>query len=169
MEISGKIIHVLQVQAGTSQSGRQWKSLDFVIETQESHPRKVCFNLFGDERISQNPVQVGQEVAVSFDVESREWQGKWFTKCSAFRVAPMSQQPQYQQPMQPQYGQPQQSYQQPYATQPPQQYQPQPPQAAPQYPGQQYAQMAQPSQQVPPAPSPTGYPNPTPGLPDLPF
>ena len=86
MEIKGKIIHVLPLQSGVGKaSGKEWKKQEYVLETQETYPKKVCFNLFGD-RIDQNPVQIGDDVTVSFDLESREFNGRWYTDVRAYRI-----------------------------------------------------------------------------------
>lgn len=86
MEIVGKIIQVLPEQGGTSKSGNPWKSQSYVLETQEQYPRKVCFELFGEERIKSNPCKIDDIVTVSFDIESREFNGRWYTSIRAWRV-----------------------------------------------------------------------------------
>ncbi len=85
MEIKGKIIAALPEQGGTSKAGNAWRKREYVLETQETYPKKVCFNLFGD-RIDQYPMNVGEEVTVSFDLESREYNGRWYTDVRAYRV-----------------------------------------------------------------------------------
>ena len=85
MEIKGKIIAALPEQGGTSKAGNAWRKREYVLETQETYPKKVCFNLFGD-RIDQYPMNVGEEVTVSFDLESREYMGRWYTDVRAFKV-----------------------------------------------------------------------------------
>ncbi len=85
MEIKGKIIAALPEQGGTSKAGNAWRKREYVLETQETYPKKVCFNLFGD-RIDQYPMAVGEDVTVSFDLESREYNGRWYTDVRAFRV-----------------------------------------------------------------------------------
>ncbi len=84
MEISGKIIAVLPLATGEGRNGT-WRSQDYVLETYDQYPRKVCFNLFND-RIDQFPMAIGDDVTVSFDIESREWNGRWFTTIRAWRV-----------------------------------------------------------------------------------
>lgn len=84
MEISGKIIHVLPLATGEGRNGT-WRSQDYVLETYDQYPRKVCFNLFND-RIEQFPMAIGDDVTVSFDIESREWNGRWFTSIRAWKV-----------------------------------------------------------------------------------
>jgi hypothetical protein len=87
MEVTGKIIQVLPEQGGVSKtSGKEWKLQSYVLETQEQYPKKVCFELFGEDRISQNPCAIDDMVKVSFDIESREYNGRWFTSIRAWRI-----------------------------------------------------------------------------------
>ena len=84
MEISGKIIAVLPLATGEGKNGT-WRSQDYVLETADQYPRKVCFNLFND-RIEQNPMAIDDVVTVSFDIDSREYNGRWFTSIRAWKV-----------------------------------------------------------------------------------
>lgn len=84
MEISGKIIAVLPLVSGEGRNGL-WRSQDYVLETADQYPKKVCFNLFND-RIDQFPVAIDDVVTVSFDIESREYNGKWYTTIRAWKV-----------------------------------------------------------------------------------
>lgn len=85
MEISGKIIAVLPLQSGTSKAGRAWKKQEYVLETQDTYPRKVKFDFFGD-RVDQYPLAIGEEVTVSFDIESREFNGRWYTDIHGWKA-----------------------------------------------------------------------------------
>lgn len=85
MEITGKIIVALPEVGGTSQKGNAWKKREYVLETQETYPRKVFFNFFGD-RVDQFPLQVGQVVKISFDIDSREYNGRWYVECRAWKA-----------------------------------------------------------------------------------
>lgn len=84
MEISGKIIAVLPIATGQGKNGT-WRSQDYVLETGDQYPKKVCFNLFGD-KIDQFPLAIDDQVNVSFDVESREYNGRWYTSIRAWKV-----------------------------------------------------------------------------------
>lgn len=86
MDIVGKIIQVLPEQSGTSKTGNPWKVQSYVLETQEQYPRKVCFEIFGEDRIKNNPCKIDDIVTVSFDIESREFNGRWYTSIRAWRV-----------------------------------------------------------------------------------
>ena len=78
MEISGKIIAILQPRGGVSKAGNEWKMQEYVIETHEQYPKKMCFEVFGTEKIEQFKIQIGEELTVSFDVDARQWQDRWF-------------------------------------------------------------------------------------------
>jgi hypothetical protein len=86
MEISGKIIAVLPAVGGTSRLGNEWKKQEYVLETHEQYPKKVCFQIFGADKIDQAAIREGEEVTVSIDIESREYQGRWFTNINAWKV-----------------------------------------------------------------------------------
>ena len=87
MEVSGKIIQVLPEQGGVSKaSGKEWKMQAYVLETQEQYPRKVHFEVFGEDRIKANPCQLDDVVTVSFDIESREFNGRWYTSIRAWKI-----------------------------------------------------------------------------------
>ena len=77
MEITGKIIAVLPAQGGVSQrTGNPWKSQDYVIETHDTYPKKCCFRVFGEDKINQFNIQMGEEMTVSFDIDCHEYQGR---------------------------------------------------------------------------------------------
>ena len=124
MEATGKIIAVLQPQSGvSSKSGKEWFVQSYVLETTGEHPKRICFEVFGQEKVAQFGLQMGDDVTIHFDLDSREWNGRWFLKASCFRVdkgvpqvqyAPQqAPQPQQTQTYYPQYNQPQQNVQQP--------------------------------------------------------
>ena len=86
MEVVGKIIQVLPLQEGVGRNGNPWKVQPYVLETLDQYPRKVHFEVFGEERIKQNPCDIDQLVTVSFDIESREFNGRWYTSIRAWRI-----------------------------------------------------------------------------------
>ena len=86
MEVVGKIIQVLPLQEGVGRNGNPWKLQAYVLETLDQYPRKVHFEVFGEERIKQNPCELDQLVTVSFDIESREFNGRWYTSIRAWRI-----------------------------------------------------------------------------------
>lgn len=89
MEIKGTIIAALpEVSGVSSRSGNPWKKREYVLENTEGNfPRKVAFTCFG-ENADKIQLQVGQAVTMYFDVESREYNGRWYTDIRAWRLQP---------------------------------------------------------------------------------
>lgn len=78
---------MLPLQTGVAKNtGNPWQSQSYVLETQEQFPRKVCFEVFGEQRIRENACQLDDIVTVSFDIESREFNGRWYTSIRAWRI-----------------------------------------------------------------------------------
>ena len=90
-DITGKIIAVVPTKSGTSARGTQWSSQTAVIETHEQYPKRVAFDVLGD-KITEFNLQVGEEVTVSFDINAREFNGKWWNSVNAWNVIRQTQQ-----------------------------------------------------------------------------
>lgn len=91
MEIQGKIIAALPERSGVSARG-EWKSQTYVIETQCQYPKKLAFDVFGADRITQFNLQVGDIATVFFDFDAHEYNGRWFNSVRAFNVEKSGQQ-----------------------------------------------------------------------------
>lgn len=88
MEIKGTIVQVLPPQSGISKAGNAWKKQEYILENNEGQfPRKICFTCFG-QTADTIQLQVGQRIIASFDVESREYNGRWFTEARLWRAVP---------------------------------------------------------------------------------
>ena len=90
MEFTGKIIAILQPRGGVAKSGNEWKAQEYVIEDHGQYPRKMCFDVFGADKIEQFNIQMGEELTVSFDVDARQWQDRWFNSIRAWKVERVS-------------------------------------------------------------------------------
>lgn len=87
MEIQGRVITILEPQRFVSQkNGNEYVTTVFVIETQGQYPKKVAMKVMGEDKFKQMGIVMGGTYNVSFDVESREWQGKYYTECQAWRT-----------------------------------------------------------------------------------
>ena len=85
LEISGKIVEILEVKSGQPANG-EWRKQEYVLETEAQYPKKVCFMAWGD-KIDQFNIQQGETVEVSIDLESREYNGRWYTDVKAWKVS----------------------------------------------------------------------------------
>jgi hypothetical protein len=86
LQVKGKISQILEPESGVSRAGKEWQKQEFVIETDEQYPRKVCFTLFGEKTSLINGLSEGEEVEVSFNLESREFNGKWYHNINAWKI-----------------------------------------------------------------------------------
>ena len=87
MEITGKVVSILEPQRFTSKKdGSEIMKNFFVLETQGQYPKKIAFSVLGEDKFKTMGLVVGGVYNVSFDIESREWQGKWFSDVSAWRA-----------------------------------------------------------------------------------
>jgi hypothetical protein len=84
MEITGRILKLLTLQSGEGKNGT-WKKQEFILETSAQIPRKICFSLWGD-KIDQFKLAEGDEAEVSFDLESREFNNRWYTEAKAWKI-----------------------------------------------------------------------------------
>lgn len=92
MEIFGKIICALPIRSGVSaKTGNPWQLASYVLETQDQYPKRMVFDVFGQDNIAKFNIQVGESLTVSFDIDAHEHQGRWFNSVrfrSVFHGAP---------------------------------------------------------------------------------
>jgi hypothetical protein len=88
LKVSGKITEVLEVQSGTSKANKDWTKMNFILDTGAQYNPLVCFSLFGQEKVDNfnKYNKVGDNVEVSFNVSSREYEGKWYSQIDAWKV-----------------------------------------------------------------------------------
>ncbi len=84
MELEGKIIQLNPLQSGEGKNGT-WKKQEFIVETKTQYPKKVCITAWGD-KIDQFDLKENEDVVVSIDIESREYNGRWYTDVRAWKV-----------------------------------------------------------------------------------
>lgn len=87
MELTGKIIVVSEPKTGTSsRTGNSWMMQEYVIEVPGQYPRHCAFIVFGEDRIKQLNIQMGEDLTVQFDIDAREYNGKWYNDFRAYNV-----------------------------------------------------------------------------------
>lgn len=84
LQITGKVIDVLEEQSGTSKNGT-WRKQEFILETPGQYPKQVCLVQWGDN-IDKFAVAVGQTLTAHIDIQSREYNGRWYTDVKAWRI-----------------------------------------------------------------------------------
>lgn len=86
LNLKGKLLKILNLETGVARNGNPWKKQEFVMETREQFPKKVCFTLFNDKVALLNGIAEGEEIDVAFDVESREFNNKWYHNVNAWKI-----------------------------------------------------------------------------------
>lgn len=87
MEVTGKLIAAMPTQSGVSQrTGNPWMSREYVIEIPGQYPKKMCFKIFGEDRLKQFNLRKDETVTVQFDIDAHEYNGRWFNEIQAYNV-----------------------------------------------------------------------------------
>lgn len=85
-ELTVKIIKKLAVETGTSAKG-DWSKQDFIVETQEQFPKKVCLNVWGKDKVEElKKFKEGATIKASINIESREFNNRWYTEIRAWKI-----------------------------------------------------------------------------------
>ena len=88
MEITGKITNILPLQTGTGKAGSEWKKQDIIIQTEEAYPKSICLSLWGNTIDAK--LKPEDKIKASIDIESREFNGKWYTTIKAWKIETLS-------------------------------------------------------------------------------
>ena len=86
MELTGKIIVVQEAMSGTSKAGNPWMKQEYVLEVPGQYPRRCAFTVFSEDRIKQLNIQNGEDLTVQFDIDAREYNGRWYNDIRAYNV-----------------------------------------------------------------------------------
>lgn len=86
MEIKGKLVEVTAEERGTTSAGKDWKRTSIVLEYGDKYPKKACIQLNEKmiEKFESINANLGQELTVKVNIESREHNGKWYTNVIAW-------------------------------------------------------------------------------------
>jgi len=85
LDLKGQLIKKMPLVSGEGRNGK-WEKQEFVIETEDQYPKKVCISLWGDKIKSLDEVSEGDKITVSVNIESREYNERWFTDVRAWRI-----------------------------------------------------------------------------------
>ena len=84
MQLTAKLTQLLPIQTGSGKNG-EWKKQDIVVETDGQYPKKVYISIWGD-KINEGQLQIGNLLKIDFDIESREYNSKWYTDVKAWKI-----------------------------------------------------------------------------------
>jgi len=86
MDFEGLIYRVLPVVKGTSARG-EWSKQEVILELPGEFSRKLCVTFWGDKTRELEGIKEGEVIAISANVESKEFNGRWFTEVRAWRLS----------------------------------------------------------------------------------
>ena len=92
LELTGRLVKKLPLQEGNGKNGA-WFKQDFIIETTEQFPKKVCIAAWGDKTDQINSLNIGDEIKVGVNIESREYNERWYTDLKAWTIASVGEAP----------------------------------------------------------------------------
>ena len=84
MQLNGLLTKLLPLQSGTGNKG-EWKKQDIIVETFGENSKKICVSIWGN-LINQSQLEIGNAVEIDFTIESREYNGKWYTDIKALKI-----------------------------------------------------------------------------------
>jgi hypothetical protein len=84
MQLTAKLVQMLPMETGMGKNG-EWKKQSIIVETEGQYPKKICVTVWGD-KISSAQLQLGADLTIDFDIESREFNGRWYTDVKAWKV-----------------------------------------------------------------------------------
>ena len=84
MQLTAKLIQLLPIQTGSGKNG-EWKKQDIIVETDGQYPKKVCISIWGD-KINEGQLQIGNLLKIDFEIESRDYNGRWYTDIKAWKI-----------------------------------------------------------------------------------
>jgi len=90
LQIKGKIQQILKPESGVSRIGKDWKKQEFILESDEQFPKKICFSILNDKLSLLEKVKPGDEVEVFFNLESRDYNGKWYHNINVWKLEKVS-------------------------------------------------------------------------------
>lgn len=84
MQLTAQLVQILPMQTGTGKNG-EWKKQEIIVQTGGSYPKKICISIWGD-KINPQQLKPGNELRIDFDIESREYNSRWYTDVRARSV-----------------------------------------------------------------------------------
>lgn len=84
MNIKAKVVQLLPLQTGMGKNG-QWRKQDIIVETEGQYPKKICISIWGD-KINEKQLIIDNQLDIDFELESREFNGKWYTDIRAWKI-----------------------------------------------------------------------------------
>lgn len=87
MEQTGRIIEVMEPKSGkSSKTGNPWMIQEYVLEIPGQYPQHCMFSIYGEDRSKQMNVQMGEDLTIQFDIDARQYNGRWYNDIKVYNV-----------------------------------------------------------------------------------
>jgi hypothetical protein len=86
MEVQGVLKQILPIESGESKSGKTWQKQTIIIETQETYPKQIAVEVSEKALSRLQDYSEGMTITCSINIESREYNGKWFTSVKCWKI-----------------------------------------------------------------------------------
>lgn len=97
IQLIGTIVRVLPMQSGTKRDGGEWQKQDYLLSVEgERYDNKVCFQIFGAEKIARIGLKENERVRVHLEIRANEYNGKFYNSIDCWKVDRNSDQQQQQ-------------------------------------------------------------------------
>jgi hypothetical protein len=90
MEVTGKLVKILDLEQGTSKSGKDWQKQSIVIDNGDEFNNLTAVSAFGDKVDKLNRLELGMDVTILCNVYSREYQGKYYHNIDGYHFTDQS-------------------------------------------------------------------------------
>ena len=86
MKLKGKFKTLLKKETGTGKTGKQWEKQSFILDTGSEYNSEICIATFGENIEKLQNIKEGNEIEVSVNISSKEFNGKYYHNISAWKI-----------------------------------------------------------------------------------
>jgi hypothetical protein len=86
MEVQGTLKQILPIESGETKSGKDWQKQTIIVETQETYPKLIAIEVSEKALSRLQDYSIGQTITCSINIESREYNGRWFTSVKCWKI-----------------------------------------------------------------------------------
>lgn len=87
IQLIGTIVRVLPLRKGTKRDGGEWQKQEYLLSVEnERYDNKVCFQIFGAEKIARIGLKENERVRVHLEIRANEYNGKFYNSIDCWKV-----------------------------------------------------------------------------------
>ncbi len=85
-QLQARFVRILETKEGTSKKGDPYKFLTFLVSTEGQYPKNIALSCGIKAASYVEKLRTGQMVDFDYDLDSKEFNGKWYTSANVYRV-----------------------------------------------------------------------------------